>query len=207
MGRAVTGYGRTWIAAAGAACASACRLQRRRSRPHTVGVRGVELNEYDEYDGHADRVHDVEKQPERHGDGDHPRSRQGAHPEGAKAFAAFYIASVSESGFTANASTLRAVSAPTCKGCQVFIEFAEELRAADQHVDRKSMRLNGMAVRPDSTADLVIVDCLVEDQPSRIVDSRGGVVSNEPGEPCASHIGQVARTRWIVAESLLVEGK
>jgi hypothetical protein len=129
-------------------------------------------------------------------------------PEGAKAFAAFYIASVSESGFTANASTLRAVSAPTCKGCQVFIEFAEELRAADQHVDRKSMRLNGMAVRPDSTADLVIVDCLVEDQPSRIVDSRGGVVSNEPGEKLALRISVKWLERgWIVAESLLVEGK
>jgi hypothetical protein len=137
-----------------------------------------------------------------------PAAAKQRTPDGAKAFASFYIASVSESGFTADASTLKALSISTCKGCQVFIEFADELRAANQHVDRKSMRLTDMAVRPDSTANLIIVDCLVEDQPSRIVDSRGRVVSNEPGDRFALRISvKWIDSGWAIAESLLVEGQ
>lgn len=205
MGRAVTGYGRMWIAAAGAACAVAL-----------AGCNGAEAGPTPSESAASSSTSTTTtptgstttSSPSGTATVTIPAAARERTPEGAKAFAAFYIASVSESGFTANASTLRAVSAPTCKGCQVFIEFAEELRAADQHVDRKSMRLNGMAVRPDSTADLVIVDCLVEDQPSRIVDSRGGVVSNEPGEKLALRISVKWLERgWIVAESLLVEGK
>ena len=127
--------------------------------------------------------------------------------EGAKAFARFYLDAVSESGQSADSTTLKAITEPTCKGCQVFIDFADELKAQKQHVDRKSMRLNSLAVRPDSTSDLVVIDCLVEDQPSKILNEEGAIVSNEPGEKLALR-NSVKWTgdRWLVAESLLVEG-
>jgi hypothetical protein len=130
-----------------------------------------------------------------------------AHTEaGAKAFAAYYVQAVSRSGFTADSTELRAITRPSCKGCAVFVELADELKADGQHVDRKSIVLRDQMVRPNSTRDRVIVDCLIEDLPSKIVDSKGKTVSNEPGEKLTLRNTLVWEAgRWVVSESLMVQ--
>jgi hypothetical protein len=136
-----------------------------------------------------------------------PAAARAHTEEGAKAFAKFYVEKVSESGYTADSSDLRAISEPTCKGCGVFIELADELKADGHHVDRESIVLRGLMIRPDSTEDRMVIDCLVEDLPSRIVDSNGKTVSEEPGDKLTLRNTLVWKDAgWVVVESLLVQG-
>lgn len=135
-----------------------------------------------------------------------PAAARAHTEEGAKAFAEFYVEKVSESGYTADSSDLKAISEPTCKGCAVFIELADELKADGHHVDRKSIVLKGLMVRPDSTQDRMVIDCLVEDLPSKIVDANGKTVSDEPGDKLTLR-NTVAwkNVGWVIVESLLVQ--
>lgn len=135
-----------------------------------------------------------------------PAAARAHTDEGAKAFARFYVEAVSESGLTADSTTLHAITDPNCKGCRVFIDLADELKAERQHVDRKSIQLRGLSVRPDSSPNVVVIDCLVEDLPSKIVDENGSVVSVERGDKLTlRNTVKWSVDRWIVAESLLVE--
>jgi hypothetical protein len=124
---------------------------------------------------------------------------------GAKAFVTYFVEQMSTSAYEADSSIIGALSGPRCKGCGTLIDFADELKAKGQHVDRQSVQLRGQIVMPNSRPDRYIIDALIEDRPSRIVDSQGKTVSNESGEKFTlrSTVSWSADA-WVMDENLLV---
>jgi hypothetical protein len=129
-----------------------------------------------------------------------------AHTEdGAKAFIAFFVDQMSKSAHEADSSTMAQLSGPRCRGCKTLIDYADELKAKGQHVDRESVRLHGQIVFPDSTADRYIIDALIESQPSKVVDFQGRTVSNDAGEKFTlRNTVSWSAGAWVMSDNLMV---
>lgn len=130
-----------------------------------------------------------------------------AHTEdGAKAFVTFFVEQMGQSAYQADSAVVAALSGPNCRGCKTLIDYADELKAKDHHVDRQSLRLHGQIVYPNSTPDRYIIDALIEDQPSKIVDLQNTTVSNQAGEKFTlRNTVSWSAGGWVMSENLLVK--
>jgi hypothetical protein len=110
-----------------------------------------------------------------------PAAAQQRTPEGAKAFGKYYLETYSQAAHRADAATLVALSDPSCGGCKSLIELVEGYRAKGQRVDRVSLTVDEMAIRPEGTPDRPVVDALAKDARKRILNQDGSVASNVAG--------------------------
>jgi hypothetical protein len=129
-----------------------------------------------------------------------------AHTEaGAEAFARFFVDTLNQSQVDADPNTLAAISDKSCRGCNVYIDLAEELRTKGHHADVASLKRRAIGVRPDSTADLVNLDILIDESPSRTIARSGRVVESFPaGKLTIRATLRWTRQTWTVAQALLV---
>lgn len=126
--------------------------------------------------------------------------------EGAKAFARYYTQQMDEATLAADSGTLRALSAPTCKGCQVSIRIADQLKAKNQRHAALTFKLAGDRLTPNSTATTKVVDVLVVDSGSTTIDSTGNVVSKSaPANLTFRQSVEWRNDGWLLIESVLVQ--
>ena len=110
------------------------------------------------------------------------------------------------SAYQADSALVATLSGPNCHGCKTLIDYADELKAKHHHVDQQSLRLHGQIVYPNSTPDRYIIDALIEDQPSKIVDLQNVTVSNQAGEKFTlRNTVSWSAGGWVMSENLLVK--
>jgi hypothetical protein len=125
--------------------------------------------------------------------------------DGAKAFAAYFVKALNDAQVTTDASTLLAISESECKGCRTFVDGAADMRAKGHHVDRPSLKLDDLLVRPNSTDNRVNVDLLITESASNTVDARGKVIESFTSDRFTLRTTLTwLGTRWIVTQALLV---
>jgi hypothetical protein len=121
-------------------------------------------------------------------------------PQGAGAFARHYYDVLTRAFSTADSSTLQALSAPTCEGCQAYIDSVERIRAEGQQAIGVNFQVI-FAEAPGFNGTEARVDVIYDATPAQIRDAAGSVVLEEP----ASSGNQVELTlsraggRWTVA--------
>ena len=204
MGRAVTGYGRMWIAAAGAACAVAL-----------AGCNGAEAGPTPSESAASSSTSTTttptgstttSSSPTGTATVTIPAAARERTPEGAKAFAVLYYEVLSDSQFRADSSNLRMLSASSCVACQAFAGKADEMKRRGQHVDSRSLKVDEAIVTPTSIRNGFVVDVLAEDRPSKVVDSDGSVVSESRGAKLTFRTQVIWMTNgWKIADSKLVK--
>jgi hypothetical protein len=125
---------------------------------------------------------------------------------GAKAFAKFYVAQADDALVTADSSKVKAVANESCKGCKVFIDWADELKRQGRHHANTSFTVSGQLVRPDSTDNRYVIDILIDEAGVDVVDQGGTRVASEPAQTATlrTTLSWSAST-WSVTESLLVK--
>jgi Family of unknown function (DUF6318) len=99
---------------------------------------------------------------------------------GAIAFAGYFYKALDWSIATTNANLLRAISAPTCKSCQGYIQMLDRSAAAGEHSDARLM----VSAYAPVTGDLVqadfVVEVTIDQQPDVIVSANGATATNGP---------------------------
>ncbi|MGN6299497.1 MAG: DUF6318 family protein [Angustibacter sp.] len=112
---------------------------------------------------------------------------------GAQAFAEFYIAQVNASWKQARPELLDGYADAGCKTCANFVATAVDLNASRQRYEGDAFSIRSGTWLPESTSDLALVDLVITQRPTRIL--------NEAGEPTKSTTadGAVSRARvqWV----------
>jgi hypothetical protein len=107
-----------------------------------------------------------------------PAAAKQRTPDGAKAFAQYYLETYSEAAHQADAAVVVKLSDPSCGGCKSLIDLVEGYRAKGQRVDRVSLTVDETALRPEGTLTRPVVDALAKDARKRILNRDGSVASN-----------------------------
>lgn len=130
-----------------------------------------------------------------------------AHTEdGAKAFAAFFIAQADLSLVHADPSQIFFLVASDCKGCNVFIRWADTLRDKGQHHAGPSLSIHRQMERPEATPNLYVTDLLIDESAVDVVDVSGSKVRSEPAQRATLRTTlRWVGSGWVVAETLLVK--
>jgi hypothetical protein len=136
-----------------------------------------------------------------------PAAARAHTEEGAKAFAEFYYAVLSDSQFRADSGKLRALSTPECVSCQAFARKADAMRERGQHVNLRSLTVKQSQVTPARVSGGYVIDVLAEDQPSKVIEKDGTVISTSKGSKLAFRTSVVWQSDgWKVSDSKLVTG-
>lgn len=130
-----------------------------------------------------------------------------AHTEGgAEAFARFFIEVANHSQTSADSSRLRAISEPSCEGCDVYADLADEMRAKKQRTDVGALSVAGVLVRPGSTGDVVVMDLLLHEKASKVLDQNGSTVQSFGASKLTLRTTTAWRSdRWRITQALLVK--
>ena len=203
MGRAVTGYGRMWIAAAGAACAVAL-----------AGCNGAEAGPTPSESAASSTTSTTttptgstttSSSPTGTATVTIPAAARERTPEGAKAFAAFYTEEMDRATVTADSSKLRVLAEPGCSACMSIIELVDGYKKRGERQSRSSLRLQAVEVTSE-TDKATVVDVLADDLPHEIVRADGSVVSTSPAAKINfRHTLAWAEIGWRVSDSEIVQ--
>jgi Family of unknown function (DUF6318) len=117
------------------------------------------------------------------------------HPTrpGAEAFFRYFIAVYSYSYSSQNTSSLRAISDVTCKFCTSAIDAIESTRADNQHAVGGDGVVTNVVAAPGVPTDGLLINAVVDQRPSSIVDSDGSVIDTAAAE---SRVRMDAAVRW-----------
>ena len=127
-------------------------------------------------------------------------------PEGAEAFARYYTEELDEAAATSQTATLTQLSMTTCETCQNFISMLDGRSARGEHGEKKSFELGAVQMDPSSPPGKPIVDVLVTDLGSRIVDKTGKVIENSaPAKLNFRYTLNWSADSWRVADSEVVQ--
>ncbi|QGN58321.1 DUF6318 family protein [Nostocoides sp. HKS02] len=126
--------------------------------------------------------------------------------EGAQAFAAWFIKEADLALVTADASRLTTLTESQCKGCKVFVGWADGLHGEGRHHERPSLSIHRQIVRPESSPDRYVADLLIDEQAVSVLDSLGRVVGSEPSQKVTLRTTVSWHgSCWLVTEALLVK--
>ena len=97
-------------------------------------------------------------------------------PEGAVAFARYFLKAMNRGYFMPAPGALSPLSTPACKSCAAYeAEFAD-LVSKHQHLDREPFVFTEVVVVPDTGPGAALsVDAVTQQQAVKIVDSHGSV--------------------------------
>ena len=114
-----------------------------------------------------------------------------AHTEdGAKAFAAFYVRADGQAAAPCGLSAFSEPSrTPSCTGCRVGIDLADQLQAKGQHTTTTTFTIAGTRLSELTTDTQLVVDVLVDDAGGETVDSArqtGSKISSCQVHPAAN---------------------
>ncbi|WP_157598327.1 DUF6318 family protein [Phycicoccus sp. Root101] len=127
-------------------------------------------------------------------------------PEGAEAFARFYTETLGDAAATSSTKSLAPLSMMSCKTCQDFIQILDGRASRGEHGERSSFRLGAVQMDPGSPLNAPIVDVLVTDQGSLIVDRNGKVVeTSAPAKLNFRYTLKWSDESWRVADSEVVQ--
>lgn len=101
-------------------------------------------------------------------------------PEGAEAFARFYLTQYSAAAQAGDPALMNGLATAKCQGCAALRKLVEDMRSKGQHIDIDAMKL-GASVVSDTSDDAMTVNVLAEDKPKRILDKNGEIVANVKG--------------------------
>lgn len=97
-------------------------------------------------------------------------------PEGAEAFAKFYTEQLDSAAATSRTATLKGLSMKSCSTCQEFIRLLDDRASRSEHGERTSFKLGAIQMDSGSPANEPVVNVLVTDAGSKIVNGAGTVV-------------------------------
>jgi hypothetical protein len=109
-----------------------------------------------------------------------PTAARAHTPQGAEAFARFYLEQVNEAWMVPDPELIRPYALESCKTCANFVGSAEWLRDHDSRYDVEPTSLGASVVLPESTADEVKVRVIQAQKASRIVSADGTEVNHYP---------------------------
>ena len=101
-------------------------------------------------------------------------------PEGAEAFARFYLKQYSAAANAGDAALLDGLSTSKCRGCVDLQNLVRDLQAKGQHMDIDALKV-GASMVSDVQDEATTVNVLAEDKPKKILDRNGAVVANVKG--------------------------
>lgn len=181
MGRAVTGYGRMWIAAAGAACAVAL-----------AGCNGAEAGPTPSESAASSTTSTTttptgstttSSSPTGTATVTIPAAARLQTDAGATAFAKFFHETASDALVTNDPTAVKALSAPGCMGCGVIIRVIEDQKIAGEHPEEARFIFKSSNIQPRSGDDPYVVDVIGTDKAVAVVDGSGRTLRSVPAVP------------------------
>lgn len=120
-------------------------------------------------------------------------------PEGAAAFARYWIATLESALATGDASQLRSLSGPTCSSCTNLIGAAEDVKAQGQSIEGAGFAVD-FAEAPPLEEGEVVVELRYRRASGKLLNSQGEVVSQIAPEGPINAQMRLSRqgSSWIV---------
>jgi hypothetical protein len=113
---------------------------------------------------------------------------------GAEAFFRYFI-DVYSYAFTSQDTTgLRQVSAPECKFCSSTVDAVESARADQEHTTGGDLTPSLVTAASGEPAEGLVVNAVVDQAASQLVDQSGKVIQTEPAYP---QVRMDASVRWL----------
>jgi hypothetical protein len=110
-----------------------------------------------------------------------PKAARAHTPQGAEAFARFYLEQVNKAWMAPDPELIRPYALESCKTCANLVGSAEWLRDHNSRYDVAPTLLGASVVLPESTRDHMLVRVVQAQQASRILDANGDVQRSFPG--------------------------
>lgn len=114
-----------------------------------------------------------------------PRAARAHSPQGAEAFARFYLEQVNKAWMVPDPEQIRPYALASCKTCANYVATAESLLKDGRRYEQDPARIGASVVMPGSTAHRVLVHIGQVQLASRILRRDGSVdkvMSEAPGE-------------------------
>ena len=128
-----------------------------------------------------------------------PRAARAHSPQGAEAFARFYLEQVNKAWMVPDPEQIRPYALASCKTCANYVATAEWLVSSDAAYDGAPAALGASVVLPESGADRVLVRVLETQESRRIVDGDGAVADSVPRSTGELEVELLWRQRsWLV---------
>ena len=126
-------------------------------------------------------------------------------PDGAKAFASFYLHQYSLAAQRGEPALMNGLAQPQCRGCAALRGIVQRLQRDGQHVDIDAMRVNLAQEMAGSSRNSVTVDLLAEEVPKRIIGKDGPTVAIVRGAKLDLRFVVVWRSQdWTIADLRVV---
>lgn len=136
---------------------------------------------------------------------DIPEAARANTPEGATAFAKWYLEQGSRANVEWDATAIRGLSLPSCKTCAAVVKGVEELKQAGQHERSQRYAPGASQVGPGPSGGSYVVDVLGTYSKMDIVDANGVVVRTLEAEDSALRVTTAWQgSRWAVAEVAVI---
>ena len=104
-----------------------------------------------------------------------PRAARAHSPQGAEAFARFYLEQVNKAWMVPDPEQIRPYALASCKTCANYEGTVEWLQAASLHYDGPPMQLGASVVAPESRTDRVLIELGCNQSQRTILRSDGSV--------------------------------
>ncbi len=108
-----------------------------------------------------------------------PKAARAHTYAGADAFARFYFAQVNKAWMTPDGSAIEGLSTTRCATCTAFEAKAKALESAQRKYGEAPVRVLASGWLPDSTRARPVLDVVVRQEPARVLDAAGVVVSRD----------------------------
>jgi hypothetical protein len=130
-----------------------------------------------------------------------PKAARAHSPEGAEAFARFYLEQVNEAWMKPDPELIRPYALESCKTCANYVATAEWLLSREFHYDGRPMRLGEPIVAPESESDHYFIE-LIANQENRNIISHDGKVEEVVAYRAAGAQVELGwhGTSWVVRE-------
>jgi hypothetical protein len=125
-----------------------------------------------------------------------PTAARAHTPQGAEAFARFYLEQVNEAWMAPDPELIRPYALESCKTCANMVETAEWLLQQHYRYDGAPSDIGPSIPLPKSSQDRVFIDVSTNQLERKIVDEDGGVAEEVSFARSASQV----EVRWL-AES------
>ena len=113
---------------------------------------------------------------------------------GAEAFFRYFIASYNYAFEAQDTVHLRMITASGCKFCASAVDAIESARAEGRYTDGGQVTPSVVTVAPGEPAEGLVINAVVDQEPSRLLDRSGTVVRSEPAY---SQVRMDASAAWV----------
>jgi hypothetical protein len=121
-----------------------------------------------------------------------PKAARAHTPQGAEAFARFYLEQVNKAWMAPDPELIRPYALESCKTCANFVETTIWLRDEQLHYERPPTEIGPSGWLPESTKDHAFVQVVNNQQQSRILKADGSVEDSVDKTPALDEV----ELRW-----------